>query len=365
MAAMMVNIILPAPASGPSGGYRVQYELANRLAAIGDRPTILHAWSTDRPAWDGSPRWAARLLRSRLSRQRLVPWHRFHPNVRVRFVPWLSPAFLPKADVTILTAYQTAQVLCSPTKRSGPLVQMVYDYEFWAGGDDATRRKIEQARRRNDVYHVAGSTAVRRMLHDMGVRVVATVPPGIDTERLHCRTPPRDRSPTVGFAYRSEVYKGMADLLAALEQVRERWPDVGVCCFGQTDGAVLPSWVESLGYLNDEELPNFYNRCAIFVLPSHYEGWGLPAAEAMACGAAVVTTNSGGTTDFAVSERNALVVEPRRPDALSLAIVRLLEDQDLRYMLASAASAMAAEMTWEAAARATRTILESAVAGNL
>jgi glycosyltransferase involved in cell wall biosynthesis len=242
---------------------------------------------------------------------------------------------------------------------------VVYDYEFWAGGDDATRRKIEQALRSNDIRHIAGSTAVRRMLDDIGVPVVATVPPGIDTDRFYCRTPPSDRPPTVGFAYRIQAYKGMADLMPALAQVHEQWPDVVIRCFGKTDGGVMPSWVESLGYIDDDELRNFYNWCAIFVLPSHYEGWGLPAAEAMACGAAVVTTNSGGTADFAVHERNALVVEPRCSDALSLAIIRLLEDPNLRYRLATAASGAATEMTWEATASATRAILKSAVAGNL
>ena len=58
-------------------------------------------------------------------------------------------------------------------------------------------------------------------------------------------------------------------------------------------------------------------RLAIYVLPSAYEGWGLTAVEAMACGAAVITTRNGGVEDFARDGDNALLVPPREPDSAS------------------------------------------------
>jgi glycosyltransferase involved in cell wall biosynthesis len=199
------------------------------------------------------------------------------------------------------------------------------------------------------------------MLEEIGVPVVATVPPGVDTERFYCRTPPRDRERTIGFAYRSERHKGMSDLISALTEVHFRCPDVTVQCFGRVGKAELPSWVDSLGYLTDERLSTFYNQCAIFVLPSHYEGWGLPAAEAMACGAAVITTNCGGTSDFAEHEGNALVVEPGDVDALGGAILRLLDDTELRCRIASAGSAGLAGMSWESMATAMGAVLRQVV----
>jgi glycosyltransferase involved in cell wall biosynthesis len=347
------------------GGYLVQYELADYLASAGETPTIIHAWEIERPGWRSLHRCAGAMgamVLSKLRPQSIAPWHRFHPQVRLSLVPWLAPSFLPQADVTILTAYQTAASFAR-TPSSGPLVQLVYDYEFWAGGDAIARGEIESALHRADIHHIAGSTAVRQMLDEIGVPVVATVPPGVDTKRFYCRTPPLERQRRIGFAFRTERHKGVGDLISALEKVHDLYPDVAVRCFGRVGKTELPHWVDSQGYLTEDELPAFYDQCAIFVLPSHYEGWGLPAAEAMACGAAVVTTNCGGTTDFAEHERNALVVEPGDVDALGAAIVRLLDDADLRYRIATAGSAWSTKMTSESAAAAMEAVLRQVVDG--
>ena len=310
---MRISIVLPNPAKHPVGGFLVSYELANRLACGGAVPTVIHARRMDRPGWRDW-RFAGSWLRT--GPKRMARWFRFDPRVRLKLLPWLTAAFLPTADVTILTAYETASAIRNRTARSGPLVQIVYDYEFWAAGDPATRRRIEKALRRPDIVHIATSGAVRGMLEEIGVPAVATVPPGI-RDHFRCYTPPSERGVIVGFAYREQAHKGMADVLTALRVVHEKYPELAVQCFGRGGAGKLPPWVESLGYLADSEVVEFYNRCAVFVLPSHYEGWGLPAAEAMACGAAVVTTYCGGVEDFAKHEHNALMVRPGDSGALS------------------------------------------------
>ena len=147
----------------------------------------------------------------------------------------------------------------------------------------------------------------------------------------------------------------MGDLIPALERVRAVRPEVAISCFGPTwDAPPLPPWVESLGYLTDEELVDFYDRCSIFVLPSHHEGWGLPAVEAMACGAAVVTTDCGGTRDFAQNEVNALVVGAGDVEGLFQAIIRLVDDAGLRTRLATAGPGVLASVSWDASAARTR-----------
>ena len=324
----------------------MQYQFADWLAAHGHTPSVVHPWriSVER---ETIPRSIAAAMRARLSGGDLVPWHKFHPRVRVVLVPWLMSGYLPRADVTMLTAWGTSAALHSATRRTGPFAQVVYDYEHWMSADDVSREKIERALRRDDVQHVATSGVVRSMLDKIGVPVVATVPPGIPIERFSCRVPPRSRSASLGFAYRSEDFKGMTDLFGALEQVRQRYGDVPVRCFGYTGAKTVPHWVHHLGRLTDEELADFYNDCAIFVLPSHYEGWGLPAAEAMASGAALVTTDCGGVSDFVQNEHNALVVPPRDSDTLARAIIRLIEDPPLRCRLGQVGASHMATMGWD------------------
>jgi glycosyltransferase involved in cell wall biosynthesis len=81
------------------------------------------------------------------------------------------------------------------------------------------------------------------------------------------------------------------------------------------------------------------------MLTSRYEGWGLPAAEAMACGAAVASTRNGGTEDFVVDGRNGLLSPVGDPMALAAAVIRLLSNETERVRLAKAGAEDASSMT--------------------
>jgi glycosyltransferase involved in cell wall biosynthesis len=227
---MRISIVLPPSAPAPVGGYLVEYELADRLSAAGHLLSVVHPVSLDPPSWRQFPHWTIAVLGAPRGR-RMVRWHSFHPRVRLRAVPWLAPQFLPRADITVLTAWQTATRVPCRTRRSGPLAQVVYDYEFWAGANRTTRAEIEKALRRRDVEHIATSSAVREMLDDIGVKARATVPPGL-SDRFQCRTAPALRARIVGFPARWRPHKGLADVLPALERLHELYSDISIRCFG-------------------------------------------------------------------------------------------------------------------------------------
>jgi glycosyltransferase involved in cell wall biosynthesis len=81
----------------------------------------------------------------------------------------------------------------------------------------------------------------------------------------------------------------------------------------------------------------------------------------MACGAALITTDSGGPDDFIEAGQTALVVPPRQAQSLASAILQLLVDDKLRWSIANAGSSDASAMTWEANAAATEAILRQVV----
>jgi glycosyltransferase involved in cell wall biosynthesis len=70
-------------------------------------------------------------------------------------------------------------------------------------------------------------------------------------------------------------------------------------------------------------------RCRVFVCSSWEEGFGLPGLEALQCGAALATTDTKGSRDYAFHERTALVSPPRDTVALARNIIRLLGDEGL------------------------------------
>jgi len=101
----------------------------------------------------------------------------------------------------------------------------------------------------------------------------------------------------------------------------------------------------TLGYLPREELDVLYAEAAAVVYPSLAEGFGLPVLEAMANGAAVVT--SAGTATEEVAGDAAILVDPLDVGAIARALQRLIDDRALAAALGAAARARASTFTWE------------------
>ncbi|MEW5720742.1 MAG: glycosyltransferase family 1 protein [Chloroflexota bacterium] len=102
-------------------------------------------------------------------------------------------------------------------------------------------------------------------------------------------------------------------------------------------------------FFADEDLPALYAGATLFVYPSLYEGFGLPIAEAMACGAPVVCSNASSLPEVAGDA--ALYFDPRDVDAIADALVRVLSDELLRASLRARGFAQAKKFLWEKAAR--------------
>jgi len=109
-------------------------------------------------------------------------------------------------------------------------------------------------------------------------------------------------------------------------------------------------------YVPFEELPVLYNGAALCVYPTLYEGFGLPALEAMACGTPLVTSNVSSLPE--VVGDGGILVDPYNVDLLSEAIVKVLSDYNLRRDLRKKGLFQAKKFTWEKAARKTLKVYE-------
>jgi glycosyltransferase involved in cell wall biosynthesis len=109
--------------------------------------------------------------------------------------------------------------------------------------------------------------------------------------------------------------------------------------------------VQFIGRMPPEDLPALYSAARLFVLPSLYEGFGLPVLEAMACGTPVVCSNASSLPEVAGDA--ALLVEPHDVDGLAAALQRALSDEALRREMIERGLAQAARFSWEKAARET------------
>ena len=108
------------------------------------------------------------------------------------------------------------------------------------------------------------------------------------------------------------------------------------------------------GHVGADELVRLYSSAEIAVTASLYEGFGLPAAEAMACGTPVIATRAGALPEIVGEHGTGILVPPADPPALAAAIKRLLADKQLRQRMGDAARKRIEEsFSWEGAARKT------------
>jgi glycosyltransferase involved in cell wall biosynthesis len=102
------------------------------------------------------------------------------------------------------------------------------------------------------------------------------------------------------------------------------------------------------GYVPDEDLIALYNGCALFVLPSFHEGFGLPALEAMACGAP--TIGADATSIPEVIGRADALFDPQRPSSIAGKIEEILSNDALRRQLREHGLVRSQRFTWESCA---------------
>ena len=117
--------------------------------------------------------------------------------------------------------------------------------------------------------------------------------------------------------------------------------------------------VIQVGYVSDQQLFTLYANARFLAMPSLYEGFGLPLAEAMSCGIPVLTSNCSSLPEVAGDA--GLLVDPMSEDSIMVGLMRLLIDDALRDSLAARARLNAARFSWSDAAAKTRAVLEEAV----
>lgn len=117
--------------------------------------------------------------------------------------------------------------------------------------------------------------------------------------------------------------------------------------YAQIEALGLAGRVRFIGYVDDDELPLWYNAAAVLAFPSLYEGFGMPITEALACGTPVVAAATSSLPEAGGDV--ALYFAPRDPTALAACLARVLDDPAVSSKARAEGPAHAARFTWSQA----------------
>ena len=345
---MKITFILPGYPWKPMGGFRVVYEYANHLVNRGHEVTVVHPRRLPSSLPSTSIyKWLRRKIgyMRNLFFEPKVTWQPIDKRVRILFVPDPSPSYIPNADIVFATWWETSELVIKYPTEKGKKFYLVQDFAPYL----APKERLENTWR-EPMKKVCISSWLYNKVLDAGVssEEVIAIPIGIDHKRFKLLKDIIKRPKRVLMMYLDSNYKATEDGLKALKICKDNFKDFEVFIFGSSYKLkIFPSWIKYMGNVSEEELVHLYNSSSIFISSSIAEGFALPPAEAMACGCAVVATDSGGIREYAENEKTALLSPPRDPESLSRNLLRLLKNDNLRIQIAKSGYEKIKEFTWE------------------
>ena len=189
---------------------------------------------------------------------------------------------------------------------------------------------------------------------------VLAVPGGVEPAHFHPTEPAAVRAryglagPYLLFVGTLEPRKNLSTLLSAWEILCPANPALELVIAGgrspvfrsalPAKDQTRPTRVRFLGTVPDLDLPGLYSGAVALVLPSLYEGFGLPVLEAMACGTPAISSRAGALAETAGEA--AILVDPADSQGLSRAIEQILRDEGLRAELQRRGFERAASFPW-------------------
>jgi glycosyltransferase involved in cell wall biosynthesis len=332
LSALSVTILCPHVRV--AGGVRAILTYADRLARNGhDVEIVVPAGSAPR-AWWLNGRGAPSTFVGDLA-------------ARVRWVGRWRASGLRTADVLLATAWQSAPVVAEATASCGRKFYLVQHYESLYHG----RPHAVDATYRLPLRKIVISTWLRDVLREKFAAEADVLVTPVDRRLFHpVPDAPRGATPRVLMLHHEYAWKGVADGLEAVARARRAGAEFALVGFGVKPPRQPLPYDEFHANPPQETLARLYSGCDVYLCPSWDEGLGMPAMEAMACGAALVTYDNGGCRDYARDGETALVARRRDVDDLAARLARVVGEGTLRRRLAEAGRELITRsFDWDAA----------------
>lgn len=319
---MKINWILPEVT--PCGGVRVALEYANMLTDMGHDVVCYAPKSGQHYGWK-KILFIKEVIRMKNDSDLRGEW--FTNKFDFEFPVWINDKSVRDADITIATSWITSYWVKDLTKNKGKKVYFIQDFETW-GNKLYNKRVLESYKFPFDEFITVSTALHDKILNETGInsKIVCN---GVEDCFLR-KTNKSYRTVTIGMPYREMRGNDVKNCelgIRVLLKIKEKYPDVRVAAFGFKKPE---NWNKKIDFYENptrSELVDFYNEINIFYVPSVYEGWGLPAMEAMAQENIVVAAKSGLIEEIGIDKYNCVIIDdPTDENEAIQKISQLIDD---------------------------------------
>jgi glycosyltransferase involved in cell wall biosynthesis len=249
--------------------------------------------------------------------------------------------------------------------RLGWMLRVQMFYPFWM--QEVVARRLDRI--------ITGSDKSRQsVMQAFSLRddQITAIHDGVDTAVFRPMEVPKKPGMILFVGNSEDRNKGAKFLLEAVKILKDRGVDFHLVFKDRLDAEMAPKLAEQLGIrdrlsfvgrLPVADLARLYNEAEVLVSPSVYEGFGLPAAEANACGVPVVATTAGAFPEVIADGETGILVPPGQPIPLADAIESLLRDPAKRVSMGAAGTRRINEkFSWRVCAERTLALYEEVLA---
>jgi glycosyltransferase involved in cell wall biosynthesis len=277
----------------------------------------------------------------------------------IHWFPWNVIGPVPRQGASVVTVHDIAPVALPDPRWLAWRKNLRWRLRFRRSARTATLLLADSAFTSAEIQRVLGVSSDRIRVALLAADDFAAPSASDDAgalERLGVRTP---YVLAVGAA---EKRKNHAVLERAMRSVVAAHPGTTLVLAGPRRHATTPTadsaWMQTLGFVSDADLATLYRNAAALVMPSTYEGFGLPVLEAMQLGTPVICARASSLPEVAGDA--ALWVKPDDHSELAAAISNVLDDRTLRAALSAGSLRQARTFSWDDTARRTLTAFDEA-----
>lgn len=346
MTSEKMRITFLTPHLNISGGVKAILEYAHRLSQRGHEVTVICP----------QPTFAEMRIRGKniptfFPKRFLMNTLKHKPfwidvAAKIKCVASWEEKHIPDGDIVVATAWQTAPYVKDYSSRKGKKIYLIQHYEtlYHAPNSEA---KADETYRYN-IRKIVISSWLRKIMRKKFNSEAELLVTPVNFNQLYPARNGYNDSKKICMLHHFYSWKGVDDGIEAFEIAKKRFPEIQLVMFGANLRKVSPRceyYYKPWG----SDLRKIYNSCDIFLCPSWREGLAMCSMEAMACKCALVSTDNGGCSDYAIHEKTALLSPARYPGKLAENLIRLLEDESLLKTIAQDGYEHVRRYTWDKA----------------